>query len=368
MPARRMRLGRGDRVVVTSPYGSRLGTYDLQTGEVSDVAPAFRATFVAELDEWLDAHELDRFPGFAEGEARPGSRRQRLTGTLRIPRPGGPRTSPGTGPRTGGERPAPAPPDGPAAALEAGTPTPAGGWSADSADGFRADAFVDAGRTGHDEPQRLDDVWEDLALHAPDHGLLRLAAQARAAGNREADRALRYRADGRQAVAAALGREVGGPGGRLGRGSRWRMLHGIEMAVGRETVPLDHLVIGPPGVFVLDVRHEPGGKVHASTGGLEIDGRHIDLARIRTLGEEVHDRLAEAIALAAGFEEVLDPPPVTPVIAVVGATIVSHSRPRGVIVARAGDLARAMRARGERLSAAAVEETFAVARRSDTWT
>lgn len=371
MPARRTRLGRGDRVVVTSPYGSRLGTYDLQTGEVSDVAPAFRATFVAELDEWLDAHDLDRFPGFADqgrdaagDPARPGSRR-RLTDTLRIPRPGGARTSSGTRTRSGGP-PAPTRP-GPAAALEAGTPTPAGGWSADSADGFRADAFADAGRRGHDEPQRVDDVFEDLALHAPDHGLLRAAAQARAAGDKELDRALRYRADGRQAVAAALGREVGGPSGRLGRGSRWRILHGVEMAVGRDTVTLDHLVIGPPGVFVVEDRHEPAGKVHASTGGLEIDGRHIDLARIRTLGEEVHDRLAEAIALAAGFEEVLDPPPVTPVIAVIGATIVSHSRPRGVIVARAGDLARAMRARGDRLSAAAVEETFAVARRSDTW-
>ncbi len=366
MPARRTRLGRGDRVVVTSPYGSRLGSYDLQTGEVTDVAPAFRATFVAELDEWLEAHDLDPFPGFAEDRVRPGSRR-RLTETLRIPRPGGARASSGTRTRGDGERPAPARPD-PAAALEAGTPTPAGGWSADSADGFRADAFADPGHRGHDEPERLGDLWEDLALHAPDHGLLRLAAQARAAGDKEADRALRYLADGRQAVAAALGREVGGPGGRLGRGSRWRILHGVPMSVGRDTVTLDHLVIGPPGVFVLEVRHEPGGKVHTSTGGLEIDGRHIDLARIRTLGDEVHDRLAEGIAVAAGFEEVLDPPPVTPVIAVVGATIVSHSRPRGVIVARAGDLARAMRARGERLSAAAVEETFAVARRSDTWT
>jgi hypothetical protein len=369
MPARRTRLGRGDRVVVTSPYGSRLGTYDLQTGEVSDVAPAFRATFVAELDEWLAAHGFDRFPGFADDDPGRTGPRRRLADTLRIPRPGGARmSSPGASTRAGGERSAPTRRD-PAAALEAGTPPPAGGWSADSADGFPADAFADPGRrAGHDEPQRVDDVAQDLARHAPDHALLRAAAQARAAGEREADRALRLKADGRQAVAAALGREVGGPGGRLGRGSRWRMLHGIDMTVGRETVTLDHLVIGPPGVFVVEVRHEPGGKVHASTGGLEIDGTHVDLARIRTLGEEVHDRLAEAIAAAAGFEEVLDPPPVTPVIAVVGATIVSHSRPRGVIVARAGDLARAMRARGDRLSAAAVEETFAVARRADTWT
>ncbi|NMO93949.1 nuclease-related domain-containing protein [Actinomycetospora sp. TBRC 11914] len=362
MPARRTRLGRGDRVVVTSPYGSRLGTYDLQTGEVSDVAPTFRATFVAELDEWLVAHGMERFPGFSDdvGVRRP-SRRQRLTDTLRIPRQGGARTQ-DRAPSTAGAGAGGARRRDPAGALEPGPATPADGWSADSADGFRADAFVDAGRPTHDDVAETDD-WEDLAFHGPDHGLLREASRARATGNRERDRELRLRADGRHAVADALARESGGNG----RGPRWRMLHGVETAVGPETVTLDHLVIGTPGVFVVEVRHQPGGKVHASTTGIEIDGKQFDLARIRTIGEEVHERLAEGIALAAGFEEVLDPPPVTPVIAVVGGTIVTHSRPRGVIVARAGDLARAMRSRGERLSAAAVEETYAVARRSDTW-
>jgi hypothetical protein len=364
MPARRTRLGRGDRVVVTSPYGSRLGYYDLETGEVSDVAPSFRATFVAELDDWLEAHGMDRFPGFAasgaSGVAEP--RKQRLTDTLRFPRPGRPRDA--------ARSAAPARRAEPTPALEAGTPTPAGGWSADSADGFRADAFTDSGRRStHSEPQRIDD-WEDLAFHAPDHDLVRAASRARAAGDRALDQALRLRADGRQAVADALGRDVGGaPGaGRLGRGGRWHFLNGVDVTVGSETVQLDHLVIGPPGVFVVEVRHQPGAKVHASATGLEVDGVHLDLARMRTLGEEVHDRLAEAIAVAAGFEEVLDPPPVTPVIAFVSATIVSHSRPRGVIVSRAGDLGRAMRSRGDRLTPAAVEETFAVARRSTTWT
>jgi hypothetical protein len=361
MPARRTRLGRGDRIVVTSPYGSRLGTYDLETGEVSDVAPTFRATFVAELDEWLEAHGMDRFPGFPDdGGTR---RRQRLTDTLRFPRPGG-------GSRPAGETrsTAPARRQEPTAALEAGTPTPANGWSADSADGFRADAFTDTGRRStHDEAERYDD-FEDLARHGPDHGLLRAASRARAAGQRQRDTELRLQADGRHAVADALRREVEAPvAGRVGRASRWRILHGIDMTVGGETVTIDHLVIGPPGVFVVEVRHQPGGKVRTFTNGIDVDGTPVDLARIRTLAEEVRERLAEAIALAAGFDEVLDPPRVTPVIAVVGATIISQTRPRGVIVARAGDLARAMRSIGDRLSAAAVEETYAVARRADTW-
>ncbi|HEY2221773.1 nuclease-related domain-containing protein [Actinomycetospora sp.] len=364
MPARRTRLGRGDRIVVTSPYGSRLGTYDLETGEVSDVAPSFRATFVAELDEWLEAHGMDRFPGFPADDGRSGGRKQRLTDTLRFPRPAG------GGRAGGGTRPGPpARRQEPAAALEAGTPTPSNGWSADSADGFRADAFTDTGRRStHDETERYDD-FDDVARHGPDHGLLRAASRARAAGQRQRDTELRLQADGRHAVADALRREVEAPvAGKLGRSGRWHMLHGVDLTVGGETVTIDHLVIGPPGVFVVEVRHQPGAKVHASATGIDVDGAHVDLARIRTLAEEVHDRLAEAIAIAAGFDEVLDPPPVLPVIAVVGATIVNQTRPRGVIMARAGDLARALRSRGDRLSAAAVEETYAVARRADTWT
>jgi hypothetical protein len=369
MPARRNRLGRGDKVVVISPYGSRLGDYDLETGEVSDVPPAFRATFVAELDEWLAAHGLDPFPGFGEDGAprRAPSRRQRVRDTLSFPRPRGAAT-----------REAPAARDAEPTrrpertALEAGVPTPAGGWSADSADGFRFDSFDDGGprAAGHERSgQRPARDWVDLARYTPDHGLARRAALARREGRREEDVALRRQADARLEVAQSLSRELAAPvSTRLGRAARWRMLHGIDLVVGHETVVLDHLVICPGGVFVLEDRPQPGSKVHASSDGLEVDGQHVDLARIRTLAEEVADRLAEGIALAAGFEEVLNPPPVTPVVVVVGATIVNHSRPRGVIVTRAGDLGRSLRSRGDRLTPAAIEETYAVARRSDTWT
>ncbi|MEJ2869848.1 nuclease-related domain-containing protein [Actinomycetospora sp. OC33-EN08] len=363
MPARRNRLGRGDKVVVISPYGSRLGTYDLETGTVSDVPPAFRATFVAELDEWLTAHGLDPFPGFGpDGAPVAPSRRQR--GRSRLGRP---READGGAPAPPARREEPRA----TAALEAGVPTPAGGWSADSADGYRFDAFDDGGprAPGHERTgQRLEETWTDLARHAPDHGLARRAADARRAGRRDDDKALRLRADARLEVAGALSRELAAPvSARLARAARWRMLHGVDVRVGGEIATVDHLVICPSGVFVLEDRPQPGGKVHASTEGLEIDGQHLDLARIRTVAEEVADRLAEGIALAAGFEEVLNPPGVTPVVVVVGATIVNHSRPRGVVVTRAGDLARELRSRGDRLTAAAIEETYVVARRSDTW-
>ncbi|MDL5155158.1 nuclease-related domain-containing protein [Actinomycetospora termitidis] len=371
MPARRNRLGRGDKVVVTSPYGSRLGTYDLETGLVTDVPPAFRDTFVAELDEWLTAHGLAPFPGFGPGGApvETPSRRQRVRSrvndTLGFPRPqdGAADGERVTAPVRRSEPMTPA--------LEAGVPTPAGGWSADSADGYRFDAFDDGGpqAAGHERSgRRALAPSADLARYAPDHGLARAAAEARRAGRRDEDKALRQRADARHEVAAALSRELAAPvSSRLGRAARWRMLHGIDMRVGGETVTLDHLILCPSGVFVVEDRPQPGGKVIASTDGLEVDGQHIDLARIRTLAEEAADRLAEGIALAAGFEEVLNPPAVTPVVVVVGATIVNHSRPRGVVVTRPGDLARALRSRGDRLTPAAVEETFAVARRSDTW-
>lgn len=370
MPAKRSRLGRGDKIVVTSPYGSRLGTYDLTTGEVSDVAPAFRDTFAAELDEWLARNGGSPFPGFGPAGAplETPSRRTRMTSRLSDTL-GFPRLSDAPTGETPTAPPAPAP-----RAIEAGVAAPAGGWSADSADGFRADAFEDtashaeAASRGSAAPDRRLARGRDLARHMPDHGLARSAARARAAGDRELDKTLRLQADARITVAQSLAREIQAPvSSRLGRTARWRMLHGIDMTVGSERVVLDHLVLCPGGVFVLEDRHQPGGKVHTSTSGLEVDGQHVDLARIRTIGEEVHDRIAEAIALAAGAQELLNPPPVTPVIVVVGATIVTHSRPRGVIVTRPGDLGRALRTRGERMTPAAVEETYAVARRPDTW-
>lgn len=226
-------------------------------------------------------------------------------------------------------------------ALEAGVDAPVGGW----------------------EPG-----WEDLALHLPGHGLSDEAARARTTAGRDADRPARLRADGRAAVDEALAKMTRGRSVlRRGAPARWRVLHAVPMAVDGGEIVLDHVVIGPAGVFVLEVQNHPGGRVIVGPESLEIDEEKIDLGRRRRIGDEAGRRLSAGLARAAGAVETLNPPTVTPVIAVVGAIVIGGDRPRGVLVSRVGHLPRLLQAFGTPLVDQAVAQTYEVARRSGTW-
>lgn len=231
--------------------------------------------------------------------------------------------------------------------LDAGVEPPAGGWEAG---------------------------WEDLALHLPGHGLADEAARARTASGRDADRPARLRADGRQAVAEATAkltrsRAVLSRSVRLrGGGPRWRILHAVPMAFDGGELVLDHVVIGPAGVFVVEVANHPGGSAIIGPESLEIDDAAVDLGRRRRVGDEAARRLSAGLARAAGAVETLNPPSVTPVVALVGAIVIGSARPRGVLVSRVGHLPRLLQAFGTTLVDEGVVQTFEVARRSTTWT
>ncbi|MFC5137267.1 nuclease-related domain-containing protein [Actinomycetospora rhizophila] len=212
-----------------------------------------------------------------------------------------------------------------------------------------------------------DPGWEDLALRRPGHGLLEEAAIARAEQGPDADRPHRLRADGQAAVAETLAKLTRPPTLRRGRGARWRILHSVPMAFVEGDVVLDHLLIGPPGLFVIEVVNVPGGRATLEDHVLEVGGSTIDLDRLRRIGTEVGDRVSIALAQAAGATETLDPPAVHPVVAVVGAILSGSGRPRGVAVTRLGQLPRLVSAFGTPLSDLAVDQTHEVARRSATW-
>lgn len=238
------------------------------------------------------------------------------------------------------------PPMGPAeaepAALGAGVEPPEGGW---------------------------DPASDDLALHRPGHGLLEEAATARATRGPDADRPHRLRADGQHAVAEAVAKLTRAPTLRRGRGARWRILHSVPMAFAEGDLVLDHVLIGPPGVFVIEVVNQPGGRITIEDEALDLGGGStLDLGRPRRIGIEVGERISIALARAAGATETLDPPAVHPVVAVVGAILSGHGRPRGVTVSRVGQLPRLLSAFGDPLSDLAVAQIHEVARRSVTWT
>lgn len=318
MPARRRRRPGSDRLYVTTEDGLPLGHVDLFDGTTHDVPAVWRDRFLREANAWLWQNNL---PPLAGGDE---------------------------------ERPTPV--------LGAGVEPPDGGWNPG---------------------------WEDVALHRPGHLMADEAARARSSGVPDADRPSRLRADGQHAVDDALAK-LTRP--RLRRGAaRWRILHAVDMAFpesGRggvtaadvrrggpapaaggtpSRVLLDHVVIGPPGVFVVEVRNHPGGRAYIGPESLEIDGEKIDLGRRRRIGEEAARRLSAGLAAAAGAAETLNPPIVTPVVALVGAIVVGLDRPRGVLVSRVGHLPRLLQAFGPQLVDEAVAQVHTVARRSDVW-
>ncbi|WP_197677130.1 nuclease-related domain-containing protein [Friedmanniella luteola] len=110
------------------------------------------------------------------------------------------------------------------------------------------------------EPER---PWSDLASTAPG-----AAARARARALRDAapvrtfvarmlnlrtpERAWRIGADGEELVGAELARLVRSD-------PRWRVLHAVP--VGAAGADIDHLVMGPGGIFTLNTKHHPAGSL-----------------------------------------------------------------------------------------------------------
>ncbi len=204
--------------------------------------------------------------------------------------------------------------------------------------------------------------WEDLAQHqagamAREQAVaLKQAAPvrtfaARLLGVHTEERAWRIGADGEEKVAARLA--------KLARkDSRWRSLHAIP--VGENGSDIDHLVIGPGGVFSLNAKHHPGGKVWVGGNTLMINGQRQPY--IRNSRHEAA-RATRLLTAACGF-----PVFVTGLVVPVGADdITIKTAPADVHVVNRMRLGRWLRARPEVLTDAQIEAIFDAARCSTTW-
>ncbi|WP_228450124.1 nuclease-related domain-containing protein [Streptomyces alkaliterrae] len=140
-------------------------------------------------------------------------------------------------------------------------------------------------------------------------------------------------------------------------GRDWHVLHAVQYSSGTD---VDHLVIGPGGVFSVNSKHHKGKKVWYGDRGVTVNGastRHIPASR----GEA---RKASAILTrASGFAV-----EVRPVLAVVGAAkiTVRQSAPPVLLVA-ADDLARRLSGLPPVLLPAQVNRVYAAARSARTW-
>lgn len=204
--------------------------------------------------------------------------------------------------------------------------------------------------------------WTDLSGRRPG-----AAARARAVAERDAapvrtaisrlfgvktdERAWRIGADGEEAVAAQLTR----------LGSSWRSLHAVE--VGDRGSDIDHVVIGPGGVYTVNAKNHPNAKVWVGGDAVMVNGQRVPYVR-----NSRHEsrRAARLLTEHAGF-----PVSVTGVIAVMGAhrgfVVSDQPRDGSVVVVQRKRISKYLLSRPASLSECEIASIYEVACRSTTW-
>lgn len=204
-------------------------------------------------------------------------------------------------------------------------------------------------------------AWTDLEGTAPgtatrQRALAERAAAplrtlvARALGARTDERAWRVGADGETAVADRLAR----------LGPSWRVLHAVP--IGYRGADIDHVVIGPGGVYVVNSKHHPKARVWVGGNTLMVNGHKTFYVRNSRFEAARSSRLLGA---AAGSRVA-----VTGLIAVTGARQLSvRSQPPcgNVHVVTRNDIVAWLRRREPVLSDPLVDVIYELARRSTTW-
>ena len=174
---------------------------------------------------------------------------------------------------------------------------------------------------------------------------------ARVAGVRTADYAWRTGAAGERHVAGKLDPLVT---------NGWKVLHGIRLGVRGD---IDHLVIGPSGVFTINTKHHPGAEVHVGERVVFVRGRAQPYVA-KACQEAQRARLALSAALCRQVH-------VSPMVVVHGHRSLSgwvRRRPQGVRVLPSWAIGWWGRLPGRAVhSPDEVEQIYAAARRSSTW-
>jgi hypothetical protein len=210
--------------------------------------------------------------------------------------------------------------------------------------------------------------WVDLAANRPGQAaraqaVLELAAMkdrtqvgtflARLVDAKTDERAWRVGADGEEMVGARLEKLT--PHG-------WHVLHAVP--VGTKGSDIDHVLIGPGGVYTLNTKHHPGGKVWVGQHAIKVNSHSVPYLRNSRFEAE---RASKLLTAAVGW-----PVFVKPVLVFLTGTLIPDvtikQQPDDVVVLDRMDIPRAFRRAPERMTVQQVEEVFDWARRSTTWT
>lgn len=165
------------------------------------------------------------------------------------------------------------------------------------------------------------------------------------------ERAWRIGADGEEKVAAQLDK-------LQGKDPRWHVLHAVP--VGEKGSDIDHVVVGPGGVFTLNAKHHPGAKIWVGGNTFMVNGQRQPY--VRNSAHEAR-RAGRLLSAACGV-------PVTAVgvVVPVGADdVVIRTPPEEVHVIYRRALSEWLRGRPSVVTDADVDRIYAAARRSTTW-
>ncbi|WP_051711532.1 nuclease-related domain-containing protein [Streptomyces sp. NRRL S-350] len=136
----------------------------------------------------------------------------------------------------------------------------------------------------------------------------------------------------------------------------WKVLHGVPLPSGSD---IDHVVIGPPGVFTINSKHHPGATVWVGDKVVKVNRNGFPYLEN---SEFEASRAAKLLTEWCGFEV-----PVHPVIAVVGAQKITLGATPGVTVIDGEQIASVLPARPEVLSPNRVDRVFTIARHRHVW-
>lgn len=142
-------------------------------------------------------------------------------------------------------------------------------------------------------------------------------------------------------------------------GPDWRVLHAVP--VGTKGSDIDHVLIGPPGVFTLNAKHHPHGNVWVYYDAFAVNGQKYPYIRnSRFEARRASKLLARAVGSAVDVHGV---------VVVVGAHrgfTIKH-QPNDVRVVGRNQLASWLSKLPRQQSQADVELIYHFARKSATW-
>jgi hypothetical protein len=147
--------------------------------------------------------------------------------------------------------------------------------------------------------------------------------------------------------------------GRLGAG--WTVLHSVP--IGRRRTDIDHVVVGPPGVFTINTKYSPGKQVWTAGHGLRVDNHQVSY-----LSSSAHEATAASDRLSAASGLTV---PVVPVLVFVEPGRLTRTAPSfvdgvGIVVCSDAELLRMLQGRRE-FSDEQITRIVAAAVRPETW-